>query len=158
MPYLIGVNPQEVFPATDVTGKNFGLGDRATDHVGNEYVYVEYGVGGATANFAVSINAAFTAVMTTNSASLRGENVGVAMQTAVATDRGWAMIYGRTTVRSAIAVVAAAMATTTTAGEIDDAAGAGTKQILGLSLSTAQVGAAGLAPCILNYPSIGPTN
>lgn len=158
MPYLIGVNPAEVFSTTDTSGKNFGLGDRATDHLGNEYVYVAYGTGGATVNFAVSINAAYEAIMTTSTLSLRGEQVGVAMAAASATDRGWAMIYGRTTVRTEIASVAVAMATTATAGTIDDAAGTGTKQILGLSLSTAQTGAAGLAPAILNYPSIGATN
>lgn len=159
MGFLIGANPLDVFTATDITqGKAFSVGDRFIDQAGNEYVFVEYGSGGATANFAVSINAAFSAVMTTNTASLRGEQVGVAQATANATDRGWVMIYGRTNIQSEVAVANAAMATTTTAGTVDDAAGTGTKQILGLVLTTARVSTAGLAPALLTYPVIGATN
>jgi hypothetical protein len=157
---IVGASITRVFSATTSlqSGKGFALGDRYVDSAGNEYLYVQYGTGGATANFVVSINAAHAAVMATNTLSLRGERVGIAMATAVANDFGWAMIYGSANVQSAIAVTNAAMATTTTAGEIDDAAGTGTKQILGLSLTAARTGSAGLAPAILTYPTIGATN
>lgn len=159
MGFLIGANPLDVFTATDIPqGKAFSLGDRFIDQAGNEYVFVEYGTGGATANFAVTIKADFSAVMTTSTLSLRGEQVGVAQNAASATDRGWAMIYGRTNIQSEVAVANAAMATTATAGTVDDAAGVGTKQILGLVLTTARASTAGLAPALLTYPVIGPTN
>jgi hypothetical protein len=157
---LVGASLTRAFTATTSAqeGKGFGLGDRYVDGSGNEYIYVQYGTGGATANFAVSIKATNVAVMTTNSDSLRGERVGIAMATAAADSFGWAMIYGSASVQTGEAVANAAMATTTTAGQLDDAAGAGTKQVLGLSLTAARTGGAGLANAILTYPVVGPTN
>lgn len=160
MGYIVGANPADVLTLAELTstGKGFGLGDRTADHLGNEYVWVVYGAGGATVDFAVSINADYTAVMTTNSASFRGEQVGVAKGTALVGNYGWVQIYGRCNVQTDVATVNTLMHTTTTAGQIDDASGAGTKHIVGLVLSTARTGSAGLAPAILNYPTIGATN
>jgi hypothetical protein len=157
---MMGAFLTDVITATEAeNGRGFGLGDRYVDHLGREYVYVQYGTGGATgAGYVVSINAANSAVMTTNSASLRGERVGVAMAAASANEFGWVQIYGAVDVWTAIASANVAMATTTTAGEIDDASGTGTKQILGLVLTTAKTSAAGLAPGLLSYPTIGATN
>jgi hypothetical protein len=147
-------------PAQMEQGKGFGLGDRFTDHLGNEYVFVQLGAGGASPNFVLSIRADSSAVMATNTASLRGERVGVFVgdSVAAASSFGWAQIYGSVNVQSAVAAANAAMATTTTAGQIADAATTGTKQIVGLSLSAARVATAGLALANLVYPTVGATN
>lgn len=157
---LIGAELTRTYTADEIAadGRGFGVGDRYVDHLGNEYVFVQYGNGGATANHAVSITAAGAAVMATNAVSLRGERVGVALRAGAADSFGWAQIYGAVSVQTGEAAANAAMATTTTAGQIDDAAGTGTKQILGLVLTTARTGGAGLAPAFLSYPTIGATN
>jgi hypothetical protein len=158
---IVGALFSESFtPAQMEQGKGFGLGDRYTDNQGNEYVFVTFGTGGATPNFVCTINAANSAVMATNTVSLRGERVGVYVGTmaAEATDFGWLQIYG--TVDAQVLASCAANAritTTTTAGALDDAAGVGTKDILGIVLTTARAASAGLAPALLVYPTIGAT-
>jgi hypothetical protein len=51
-----------------------------------------------------------------------------------------------------------ALASTSTAGQLDDATGTGTKNISGIILTTARTSSAGTAPGTLNYPVIGSTN
>lgn len=157
---VMGAFPGDVLTAAELeAGRGFGLGDRYTDHVGREFVFVTFGSGGATgAGYVCTIDANFSAVMATNAASLRGQQVGIAQAAAASGEFGWLQIYGNGQVWTDVAVANAAMATTTTAGQIDDAAGVGTKQILGLSLTAARVSTAGLAPAILTYPTIGATN
>lgn len=157
---VIGAFPGDVLTAAELeAGRGFGLGDRYTDNVGREYVFVTFGAGGATgAGYVCTVNENFSAVMATNTASLRGQHVGIAQAAAVAGEFGWLQIYGNGQVWTDAAVANAAMATTTTAGQIDDAAGTGTKQIIGLSLTAARVSTAGLAPAILTYPTVGTTN
>jgi hypothetical protein len=157
---VIGASISRAYTADqlDVEGKGFGLNDRYCDHLGNEYLFVQYGEGGATIGHAVSIKATGAAVMATSTLALRGESIGVAMATAAANSFGWAMIYGSTNIQTGEAVANAAMATTATAGQVDDAAGGGTKQINGLVLTAARTGGAGLAAAKLKYPSVGATN
>jgi hypothetical protein len=158
---LVGALFSESFTADQMgQGKGFGLGDRYTDNAGNEYVFVQFGAGGASSNFVCTINAANSAVMATNTVSLRGERVGVYVGTsaAAANDFGWLQIYG--TVDAQVLASCAANAritTTTTAGALDDAAGVGTKDILGMVLTTARAASQGNAPALLVYPSIGAT-
>lgn len=158
---MIGAFPADVLTSAQAIdeGRGFGLGDRYVDHLGREYVWCQFGSGGATgAGYVMVIDAAFSAVMATNSTALRGLRVGVAPAAASANEFGWVQIYGSADVWTDVAVVNAAMASTTTAGQIDDAAGTGTKQIVGLSLTTARTSTAGLAPAFLNYPTVGATN
>lgn len=157
---VIGAFPGDVLTSDELAqGRGFGLGDRYTDHLGREYVFVAFGTGGATgAGYVCSIDANFTAVMTTNAASLFGQQVGIAQAAAASGEFGWLQIFGNAQVWTDVAVVAVRMQTTTTAGQIDDASGAGTKQIPGLSLTAARTVSAGLAPAILTYPTIGATN
>ena len=157
---LIGANIGDVLTAAQMQeGRGFGLGDRYVDNAGREYVFVKFGTGGATgAGYMMVIDAAFGAVMTTNTTAVRGLRVGPAQAAAAVDEFGWVQIYGSGNVWTDVAVVNAAMASTTTAGQIDDAAGTGTKQLLGVSLTTAKTTAAGLAPAFLNYPSVGATN
>lgn len=157
---VMGAFPGDVLTAAELeAGRGFGLGDRYTDHLGREYVFVTFGAGGATgAGYVVSINENFSAVMATNTASLFGQQVGIAQAAAASGEFGWVQIFGNAQVWTDVAVVAVRMQTTTTAGQIDDASGTGTKQIPGLSLTAARVSTAGLAPAILTYPTIGATN
>ncbi len=158
---IVGALFSESFTADQMQqGKGFGLGDRYTDNAGNEYVFVTFGTGGATPNFICTINAANSAVMATNTASLRGERVGVYVGTGTAAsgDFGWVQIYG--TVDAQVLASCAANAritTTTTAGAADDAAGVGTKDIIGMVLTTARAASQGNAPALLSYPTIGAT-
>jgi hypothetical protein len=153
----LGANVTETY-ATLEDGNTPAVGNIVELPSGNKYIFVRYGANGATANFAVSITHAGAAVMTTNAASLFGERVGVAMATAAANEYGWAQIYGAVSVQTDVALVNTRLQTTTTAGQLDDAAGAGTKQIVGITLTTARTGSAGLAPAFLNWPVIGATN
>jgi hypothetical protein len=156
---MIGATLNRTFTAVQQEeGKGFGLGDHYRDQSGNEYVYVQYGAGGATANFVVTIKADYSAVMATNALALLGEQVGVAMATGAASTFGWVMVYGVTNVQTDVATANTRMQTTTVAGQIDDASGVGTKQINGLALSAARTVSAGLAPALLTYPTVGATN
>lgn len=157
---VMGALPNDNLTADQVAqGRGFGLGDRYTDNAGREFVFCAMGAGGLTgAGYVVSIDANFTALMATNTASLFGQQVGVGQVAAAAGEFVWVQIYGNAQVWTDVAVVAVRMQTTTTAGQIDDAAGTGTKQIPGLSLTAARVSTAGLAPAILTYPTIGATN
>ncbi len=161
MTLFIGAQLTEKYSTSQFEqGKTPGLGDRYVDNNGNEFVFVQFGTGGASVNFAVSINAANSAVMTSNSASLRGERVGVYVgdTAAVSTDYGWVQIYGTCNVQVLASCAAnARITTTTTAGSLDDAAGAGTKDLLGIVLTTARAASDGLAPALLSYPTVGAT-
>lgn len=157
---VIGAFPGDVLTSDEVAaGRGFGLGDRYTDSAGREYVFVTFGSGGATgAGYVCTINENFSAVMATNTVSLRGQQVGIAQAAASSGEFGWLQIYGNVNVWTDVATANSAMATTTTAGQIDDAAGVGTKQIIGLSLTASRAATAGLAAAILTYPHIGATN
>jgi hypothetical protein len=158
---VVGALLSENFTADQMSqGKGFGLGDRYTDNTGNEHVFVQFGTGGAAPGSVCTINAANSAVMATTTVSLRGERVGVYVGTgaALANDFGWVQIYG--TVEAQVLASCAANAritTTTTAGALDDAAGTGTKEILGMVLTTARAASAGPAPALLSYPTVGAT-
>jgi hypothetical protein len=158
---LVGAIVTEKFTAAQLEqGKGFGLGDRYVDNAGNEFLFVQFGTGGASVNFACTVNAANVAVMMTNTVSLRGERVGVYVGDAAAlvNDFGWLQIYG--TCQAQVAASCAAnvrITTTTVAGEMDDAAGAGTKELFGIVLTTARAASAGLAPALLSYPTVGAT-
>ncbi len=58
---------------------------------------------------------------------------------------------------AAAAVVAVQLATTATAGQIDDATTTGTKNITGMVLATT-AGSQTVVTGILNYPTVGTTN
>jgi hypothetical protein len=157
MAILLGAKLDENY-STLALGNTPSVGDLFFHTDGRVFMFVRYGTGGATANYAVSINAAGTAVMATNAVSFFGERVGVAMATAALNEWGWVQIFGPVDIQTDVAVVNVRMQTTTTAGQIDDASGAGTKQINGLTLTTAKTGSAGLAPALLTWPTIGATN
>ena len=142
----------------------FDAGMIATALNGNIAVYVKVGTGGVTGigyAMVVLLGDYTNSVMMSNSVGSLSDKVGVWLGNgaAVAGDYGWVQLFGSNPgVQTGVAAVSTAMASTSTAGQIDDATGTGTKNISGLVLTTAKTSAAGLAPCQLNWPVIGSTN
>lgn len=131
---------------------------------GGAAVYVKLGTGGMTGlgYVGVVLLGDYTnCVMMSNSVGNLGDKIGVWLGNGagLAGDYGFIQVYGSNpNVWSAVAVVSAAMQSTTTAGQIDDANGTGTKNISGLFLTTAKTTAAGLTAAELNWPAVGSTN
>lgn len=162
-----GVNYSEVFTPPSAGDYNFGaqptfaLGQLSEGSDGSEWVYVTFGSGGVTGlGYVVVIDEAFSAVMMSNSVGALGDKIAVAPAVAASGDYGWVQVYGTC---DAIQVSASAaanvqLASTVTAGQLDDAVTTGTKNINGIVLTTANGGSAGTAPGTLNYPVVGSTN
>jgi hypothetical protein len=159
MTTLIGVDILNPVTAADLTqGKGFGLGDRHIDQTGNEYVYVQAGVGGITANFVATIDEAYGAVMVSTSNDARGDLLGVAPVTIAASSFGWVQVKGVCNVQVAASCAAnVRLNTTATAGQLDDDGTAGSIACDGIFLTTARAASAGTAPGVLNYAIQGVT-
>jgi hypothetical protein len=159
MTTLIGVDILNPVTDAELTqGKGFGLGDRHIDQTGNEYVYVQAGVGGITANFVATINEAYGAVMVSTSNDARGDLLGVAPVAIAASSYGWVQVKGVCTVQVAASCAAnVRLNTTATAGQLDDDGTAGSITCDGIFLTTARGSGAGTAPGVLNYAIQGVT-
>lgn len=159
MTTLIGVDILNPVTAAELTqGKGFGLGDRHIDQVGNEYVYVQAGSGGLTANFVATIDEAYGAVMVSTSNDARGDLLGVAPATIAANSFGWVQVKGVCNVQVAASCAAnVRLNTTATAGQIDDDGTGGSIALDGIVLTTARGASAGTAPAVLNYAIQGVT-
>ena len=163
---IAGVNVSQVYEET-TTGYNrytdtipFALGTMCWGSDGTAWVFVKYGTGGSTgAGYVLTFDEDFLAVMMSNSVGALGDKIGVAGATATVDQYGWAQVYGVVdTLYTAGATSAnTALASTSTAGKIDDATGTGTKNLSGIILTTA-AGSATTAPGVLNWPVIGSTN
>jgi hypothetical protein len=157
---IVGQNVAEVYTAAELAtqGKGFGLGDRYTDNLGNEFVYVTAG-GTIAAGDVVQFTAAFSAAALTTAASPRGRRVGVAMAAMTSGQFGWVQVYGVCAAANVLTLAAAdtRLNTTTTAGTLDDDGTTGAKQIEGIYLSTARGAGTGPAPCTLNFPFVSVT-
>jgi len=153
MTTLIGVDVLNSFTAAELTqGKGFGLGDRHIDQLGNEYVFIQAGSGGITANFVATIDEAYGAVMLSTSNDARGDLIGVAPSTIAANSYGWLQVKGVCNIQVAASCAAnARLNTTATAGQLDDDGTAGAFTCDGIFLTTARGAGAGTAPGILNY-------
>lgn len=137
----------------------FSLGQQMQDADGNVYVYVQANGAITGAGYACTVDEAGQAAMATNAVALYGDRVGVAKAAFADNDYGWLQVYGPTPIRVGASCAANTVITsTTTAGQLDDAAGSGTKTITGVALTTANGGSAGNAAGILNYPTVGATN
>ncbi len=159
MTTLIGVDILNPVTAAELTqGKGFGLGDRHIDQIGNEYVYVQAGSGGITANFVATIDEAYGAVMVSTSNDARGDLLGVAPVTIAASSFGWVQVKGVCNVQVAASCAAnVRLNTTGTAGQLDDDGTAGSITCDGIVLTTARGAGAGTAPAVLNYAIQGVT-
>lgn len=145
-------------------GPPFTPGTVVTMSNGGKAIFVKLGTGGATAvgYFLVApLNAYDGAVMMSNSVGNLGDPCGVWLgAVAVANDYGWMQTSGLCPGGVAVAascVKNVALASTATAGVLDDATGTGTKNISGVVITTTVVGA-GLSPAELNNPVVGSTN
>lgn len=164
----LGVNLSEIYvPSTTLypypsVNSLYALGQQVTASDNSVWTYVLLGTGGSTgAGYVMTFDEDFLAVMMSNSVGGLGDKVGVwAGAAAVAGSYGWVQVYGTCDTMQVSASCAAnvALASTSTAGEIDDSVANPTKNISGVILTTARGGTAGSAPATLNYPVIGSTN
>lgn len=140
----------------------FAVGTFVDGTGGSKWVYVLLSSGGTTGQgYAVTFNGqTFVAVMMSNSVGALGDKIGVPCCGAAASgDYIWVQVYGACAnlrVNGAVAVNTA-LASTSTAGALDDATTTGTKNISGIVLTTL-ASTASLAPAELNWPIIGSTN
>jgi hypothetical protein len=145
--------------ATTHTAKRVDLGTRAKGADGKEYVYVQASGAITGAGYVVVIDEVHQAAHATNTTAVYGQQVGVAPVAFADNDYGWVQVFGTADIRVAASCAANAVITsTTTAGQLDDAAGVGTKTIVGAALTTANGGSAANAEGVLTYPTVGATN
>lgn len=144
----------------------FAVGTRATGSDNSEYVFVKNAAATASAAgdvfYFVPTTFAATKLSTSNDA--RGNLVGVAVSaipgtTGTVTGYGWAQVKGQAT--ASVLTLAAAnvrLNTTATAGSLDDDGTAGSMQVQGIYLTTANSGGTTAATaCIMNYPFVDVT-
>jgi hypothetical protein len=142
-------------------GSGMALGTQVPASDGSVWVYCVYGTGGSTGlGYVCVIDEAWSAVMMSNSVGGLGDKIGVSPAVAIATDYGWIQVYGVCDdIRVAASAAAnVALASTSTAGEIDDSVANPTKNLTGIILTTARTSSAGNAPGFLNWPVVGTTN
>lgn len=141
-------------PVADLDeGKGFGLGDRTTDSVGKEYVYVQADGAITAAGYVVVIDENYQAAMLSTSNDARGDLVGVAPAAFADNEYGWVQVKGPCVIRVAASCAAnARINTTATAGQLDDDGTSGAFPVQGAYLTTANGGSAATAAGILNYP------
>ncbi|WP_068305823.1 hypothetical protein [Pararhodobacter sp. CCB-MM2] len=138
---------------------SFELGTRMKGANGSEWVYVQADGAITGAGYVVVIDEAWQAAHATNTTAVYGQQIGVAGAAFADNDYGWVQVFGTANIRVAASCAANAVITsTTTAGQLDDAAGTGTKTIVGAVLTTANGGAAATAEGVLTYPTVGATN
>jgi len=164
---MSGVNYNSVFTPPAAGSYNFGalpdvaLGQISEGADGSVWVYVKFGTGGVTGTgYVVVVDEDYLAVMMSNSVGGLGDAIAVAPAVASLGDYGWVQRFGTC---DAIRVAAATnpnvlLASTVTAGQLDDATTTGTKTLNGIVLTTVSGGAAGNAPGYLNWPTVGITN
>lgn len=142
--------------------RSYGIGDCYKHDDGTFWVYCQANGALSGDGYAVAIDEDYNATELTNATSAFGDRIGIChsqaadgSSAAVASgEQGWVQVYGASSVRvAANAAANAQLTSTTTTGELDDAAGVGTRNIRGIVLGTAQGGAAGLnANGFLNWP------
>lgn len=158
--YLIGLDPLGVYAPADLTqGRAAGLGDRAADSTGNEFVFVLAGAGGLTGDgYVAFFDPTYTALQISTANDARGQLCGVAKIAVPAGSYCWLQVKG---IANAQVLASAAantrLNTTGTAGALDDDATAGSMQVQGIYLTTARAASPGTAPCVLNYPFVDVT-
>ena len=152
----LGADPKRPTDAPDQT-----LGACAYGDDGSEFIYVRADASGITGEgYVVLVDEAYTADMidTGNSGSAFGQQVAVATAAFAANQYGWVQVKGTANIRvSASAAANTALNTLSTAGQLDDNAGAGAEVVERLVLTTARGAGAGNAEGVLTYPTVGAT-
>lgn len=142
----------------------FTLGQQVTASDNSVWTFVKLGTGGATgAGYVMQFDEDFLAVMVSNTtgASAIGDKIGVwAAGAGLINNYGWVQVYGTCDAMQVLASCGAnvALATTTTAGALDDTVTNPTINVTGVVLTTARAASQGNAPAELNYPVIGTAN
>lgn len=158
MATLIGFKSDQVDTAL-TNGKTFGLGDRAEDYVGRQYVYVKASSSIAQYDCVTFDSATYntTVAPVTTANALRGSLLGVAPVAIASGSYGWLQIYGPATVTvKTLCVANVAINTTATGGALDDDATSSSfaaDRIL--TTTTNSTSASAAMPCVLNYPALG---
>lgn len=159
MSSLVGVSVLDTFSPTAFTqtGKSFGLGDFHRDDTGRAYIFVQASAAVAASD-AVQITVDYAVATVTTANSLRGTKIGVAPVAFAANEYGWVQVDGPATL-NVLANCAAnvRLNTVATAGKLDDDGTAGTKQIQGIVLTTANGAGTNARAAILNYPYVDVT-
>ena len=128
------------------------LGQVQTDHLGQEYMYVEADSAIAV-NVFVAIEADYGAAPITNTRWSGLELGGVAVVAIASGSFGWVMRRGQHLLNvSASAAAGTALRTTATAGQLDDATGGTTETVHGVVLTAARGGSAGTANARIENP------
>lgn len=124
----------------------------------SQYVFI-YASGAVALGDVVQLSPTYTAVSVTTTLATFGSQLGVAQVAIAASAYGWVQRCGycQKIGTAAAAVVAVQLATTATAGQIDDSTATGTKNITGMVLATT-AGSQTVVTGILNYPVVGTTN
>lgn len=145
-------------------GPPFTPGTKVNTANGGEAVFVKLSTGGVTGTgyvIVVPLGDYTSAVMMSNSVGNFGDIVGASLcSTAQSSgDYIWIQTKGAcAAVRAnAAAVISTALCSTSTAGALDDANGAGTKNLPGIVFTQTATGA-GLFTAELNNPTVGSTN
>lgn len=162
----LGVNFAQVYTTSSslypYTGEiPFQVGQIAHATDGSQWVFVKYGTGGVTGlGYVCVFDEDFLAVMMSNSVGGFGDKIGVAPAAALINNYGWLQVYGTCDDIRVFTSCAAnvPLASTTNAGELDDAVANPTKNITGIVLTTARAASQGNAPGELNFPVVGTTN
>jgi hypothetical protein len=136
----------------------FPVGAVHNDVQDREFIYVQAGSGGLSANQAAFIDEAFSAVAMTTSNGTYGGLVGVPSVAIAANSFGWVQTFGNASLNVAASAAAdVRLNTTATAGRMDDDATSGAKVIEGVKLNTANGGTAADVSAFLNRPRVGAT-
>jgi hypothetical protein len=124
----------------------------------SEYVFV-YASGSVALGDVVQISNTGTAVSVTSTLATFGSPLGVAQVAIAASNYGWVQRAGycQKIGTAAAAAVNVQLATTATAGQIDDSTATGTKNITGMALTTT-AGSQTVVTAWLNYPIVSTTN
>ena len=124
----------------------------------SQYVFV-YASGAVAIGDVVQLSPTYTAVSVTTTLATFGSQLGVAQVTIAASAYGWVQRCGycQKIGTAAAAVNNVQLATTATAGQIDDATTTGTKNITGMVLAVSAASQT-VTTGILNYPVVSTTN
>ena len=149
-------------PTLRTTTADFELLDKHFDEDGRCFVYVQANGAVAINDLALITEAGQAApASTTNTATARGDRVGVATAAFADNEYGWLAVYGTGT-DILVNVLASAAAnvplnSTATAGSLDDDGTSGAETIDGLVIITADGGSGSAIQAELDWPTVGAT-
>lgn len=133
----------------------FKLGTRLKGAGGTEWVYVQASGAITGAGYVCTIDETYQAAMLSTSNDAGGDLVGIPGVAFADNDYGWLQVLGPCVVRVAASCAAnVGINTTATAGQLDDDGTAGSFDIDGLVLTTANGGSAATAAAQANYPAV----